>query len=52
MRQADIGIVASLVLDGPERGPAGRRGQVLNWIGAKRYEALRSNGRNENRAKQ
>ncbi|VVD29082.1 conserved protein of unknown function [Paraburkholderia dioscoreae] len=23
----------------------GRRGQVLNWIGAKRYEALRRKGR-------
>jgi len=29
----------SLVQDGPEG--LGRRGQVLNWIGAKRYEALR-----------
>jgi hypothetical protein len=36
MRSATIGIAASLVQDGP--WGLGRRGQVLNWIGAKRYE--------------
>ncbi|HEV3104073.1 MAG TPA: hypothetical protein VGZ01_00070 [Trinickia sp.] len=35
------GIAASLVQDGP--WGLGRRGQVLNWIGAKRYEHRTAN---------
>ena len=43
MRQANIGLPPAW--DMIARRGLGRRGQVLNWIGAKRYEALRRKGR-------